>query len=95
MKSEATERFLKALGWMFGGILIGLAISKYSVRTAYQTGYSNAEQKYAFHYKHQVKLFERYRDQSCMAYWFDDKPSRVAEARRWMCQYTNKNERLK
>jgi hypothetical protein len=95
IRSEATERFLKALGWLLGGILLGFALSKYSVRTAYQTGYSEAEQKYALHYKHQVRMFEKHRDRSCMAYWFDDKPSRVAEARRWMCQYTNKNERLR
>jgi hypothetical protein len=93
--SGATERFFKALGWLVGGILLGFALSKYSVRTAYQTGYDSAQEKYALHYKHQVKMFERHRDQSCMAYWFDDKPSRVAEARRWMCQYTNKNERLR
>jgi hypothetical protein len=93
--TEPTKRFVSGLLLVFGGALLGLGLSKYSAGKAYSLGYEEAKEKYAMHYKHQVKLFERHRDQSCMAYWFGDNPSRVAEARRWMCQYTNKNERLR
>ena len=93
--SEATRRFTLGFWCVATGLALGLVTSKYSVRAAYDYGYSAAKSEYALHYKHQVKMFERHRDQSCLAYWFDDKPSKVAEARRWMCQYTNKNERLR
>jgi hypothetical protein len=93
--SEATDRFLKGLACMLGGVLIGFALSKYSVRGAYQTGYDQAFNKYALHYKHQIKAFDNHRDRSCMLYWFGDQPSRVAEARRWMCQYTDRRGNLK
>jgi len=93
--TEPSKRAKSALMWLLAGAVIGFAVSKYSVRAAYSAGYEEAQNKYALHYKHQVKMFAQHRDQSCMLYWFDDKPSKVAEARRWMCQYTDRQGRLK
>jgi hypothetical protein len=95
IRSDVTVRFWKATGWLFCGIVLGFGFSKYSVGQAFKAGYDHAFEKYAQHYPKQVKYFHEHRDRSCMAYWFGDKQSRVDEARRWMCQYTNREGALK
>jgi hypothetical protein len=93
--SEVTTRFWLGLGWLIVGVIFGLLISKYSVSHSFELGYKTAFDKYSQYYPKQVKYFEEHRDRSCMLYWFNDSPTRVAEARRWMCQYTNKKGELK
>ena len=92
---NATERFWRALGWLLGGVVLGLMISKHSVVPAFKTGYSHAKQKYAEHYTHQMKAFQQYRGQSCMRLWFNDKQGDLNASRMWMCQYTNRDGSMK
>jgi hypothetical protein len=93
--SEATERFLRSAALVFGGVVIGLAISKHSVFPAYEAGYYTAKEKYANHYTHQMKAFQQYRGQSCMRLWFNDRQGDLNAARMWMCQYTNRDGSMK
>jgi len=58
----------------FGGVLLGLAVSKYSAREAYDMGYTNG-----------ITQTESHRMQSCMAWWFEDSALRIEQARIWMC----------
>jgi hypothetical protein len=87
--------FVGKVCWGIGGIIVGLVISTYSAPVAFKTGYQHAFEKYGQLYPKQVKYFEQHRDQSCMLYWFGDSQSRVNEARKWMCQYTNRDGSLK
>jgi hypothetical protein len=93
--SEVTARFWRGVIWCCVGVVLGLLVSKYSISQSFQLGYKTAFDKYAQYYPKQVKYFEQHRDRSCMLYWFNDSAARVAEARRWMCQYTNKKGELK
>jgi hypothetical protein len=92
---NATERFWKALGWLLGGIVLGLMISKHSIPVAFQSGYDHAQNRYALHYEHQIKAFYQYRNRSCMRLWFNDKQGDLNAARMWMCQYTNRDGSMK
>jgi hypothetical protein len=92
---NATERFWKALGWLLGGVVLGIMISKHSVTPAFSLGYNHAKQKYAEHYTYQMKAFKEYRGQSCMRLWFNDKQGDLNAARMWMCQYTNRDGSMK
>jgi hypothetical protein len=92
--SPATKALVHGIVCMLGGVLLGLAISKHSVPTAFKTGYEHAFKIYGHYYPKQVKYFEEHVDRACMVYWFGGK-SRVNEARKWMCQYTNNDGSMK
>jgi hypothetical protein len=92
---EPNRRAVNALVWCLGGVLIGLTLSKYAARSGYDLGYAHAKENYAMHYKHQIKAFNQHRDRSCTKFWFGDDAKRLAEARRWMCQYTDRKGNLK
>lgn len=68
-----TERFISALLWLAGGILVGLAVSKFSARQAYVWGYDTAKAEIT-------------RDAHCLAWWFNDDPRRIREAHFYACQ---------
>jgi hypothetical protein len=95
MSDEATKQFIRTVGLLVGGFILGLTVSKHSIPTAFSTGYEHAKSKYAEHYTHQVKAFYEYRGQSCMRMWFNDKQGDLIAARRWMCQYTNRDGSMK
>jgi len=95
MSDEATQRFFKGVGLLLGGFVLGLALSKHAVSPAFSAGYDHAKNKYAHHYTHQMKAFQQQRDQSCMRLWFNDKQGDLNAARMWMCQYTNKEGKMK
>jgi hypothetical protein len=92
---DSLTAFANNFKWGAGGLVLGFVISNASAFVSYGVGYDTAKEKYLFHYTHQVAKFELHRDQSCMLYWFGDRSTRVSEARRWMCQYTNKKGELK
>jgi hypothetical protein len=93
--SEPTQRFFKSAALIFGGLLLGLAVSKYSIPAAFKSGYETAFKEYGQHYTKQVKYFSEYRNQSCMRLWFNDKQGDLNAARMWMCQYTNRDGSMK
>jgi hypothetical protein len=72
--NQPTKTFISKIVCVLGGILIGLTISKFSARQAYDWGFNNG-----------VASHEDYRMQSCMAWWFDDSAYRIEQARIWMC----------
>jgi len=93
--SEPTKRFFSSLALIFGGLLLGLAVSKHSVPAAYSAGYDLAKSEYGHHYTHQIKSFYEYRNRSCMKLWFNDRQGDLNAARMWMCQYTNRDGSMK
>jgi hypothetical protein len=95
LSDEATKRFLRTMAILFGGFILGLAVSKHSINPAFSAGYNHAKEKYAHHYTHQIKAFQQHRNQSCMKLWFNDKQGDLNAARMWMCQYTNRDGSMK
>jgi hypothetical protein len=92
---EKRRGLVEGIGWLIGGFVLGLAISKHSIPPAYEAGYMMAKDKYAHHYTHQMKAFQQERGRSCMKLWFNDKQGDLNAARMWMCQYTNKDGSMK
>jgi hypothetical protein len=94
MIQEGNRRLLSAVTLMLGGVLLGLTTSKHSLSLAYNTGFSIAEERYARHYTYQMHMFNMNTNRACMRLWFNNSDGRMEEARRWMCQYTDKKGKL-
>jgi hypothetical protein len=88
--SEQTKRFYQTCAAVFGGILLGLAISKYSARQAYLLGFDRASEKIDEIYQSKMARFEEERKQSCLAWWFNDSAANIRAAQFYMCQNRRK-----
>lgn len=89
---EQTRRFYQTCAAVFGGILLGLAISKYSARQAYLLGFDRASAKIDEIYQTKMDQFEQERTQSCLSWWFKDSAANIRAAQFYMCQNRSKWE---
>lgn len=72
------------------GVLVGMVLSKYSARAAYDLGYSVATNN--IEHEHQIRMthFAEHRKESCLAWWFNDSWNNLKAAQFYMCQNRKK-----
>jgi hypothetical protein len=83
---DPTKRLINGTALLLGGVIVGLIISKYSARIAYDLGHSvatrNMDQEQEIRWVH----FEQHRMESCLAWWFNDSFRNLKAAQFYMCQ---------
>ena len=72
------------------GVLVGLAVSKYSAKVAYDIGFSIATNQIDQEQELRWQHFEKHRMESCLAWWFNDSGSNIKAAQFYMCQNRRK-----
>lgn len=81
-----------ALCMLAAGLVLGMVLSKYSARAAYDLGHAaatrNMDQEQELRWVH----FEQHRMESCLAWWFNDSFRNLKAAQFYMCQNRSKWE---
>lgn len=88
--TEQTKRFYGNCAAIFGGILLGLAISKYSAGEAYLLGLNKGLERAQKEQDIRFAHFQEYRKQSCLSWWFNDSAANIRAAQFYMCQNKRK-----
>lgn len=76
-----TQRAKNGVVLFLGGILVGLTISKFSARQAYDAGLSHGAESV----QRDAALLKTQTDRVCLKYWFDNNDYRLTQAKHWMC----------
>lgn len=70
-KTISPSKSFNTFVWFLGGVLIGLAISKFSSRGMYQYGYDSAMNN---------------QSEMCSKWWFNNSGQRLSEAKAFICR---------
>jgi uncharacterized membrane protein YraQ (UPF0718 family) len=92
LSDQATKLFINGMVCVLVGILIGLYLSKFSARAAYNLGHSVATQNLQEQADIRWEHFEKNRMESCLAWWFNDSFKNLKAAQFYMCQNRRKWE---
>jgi hypothetical protein len=65
----------KTIGVFFGGMILGLAVSKYSHRAAYELGLNAG-----------LNMTQKHTNDVCTAWWFNNGGQRLADAKKYICR---------
>jgi hypothetical protein len=76
-----TQRAVNGTVLFLGGLLVGLTISKFSARQAYDVGLSQGLASV----QREAALLKAETNMVCLKYWFDSDESRLIQAKHWMC----------
>lgn len=82
----------RPMDWVLGvlaGLAAGLIISKYQAQEAMESGYELAKARY------ETPMSPHQLQEQCVKWWFDGSPLQLEQAKRHMCQNTNKKARAK